>query len=205
MLSLFLNVNKRSFLVFVDYYRDRLKADHSVGLFFEATSSIYAQNTRVPKTNLYPYRMIHLETVFVYGEDFRRERDVFVISVSVLIQGASIILFMVLAANSLIIIRRKFNIQPNDYSSAFIEIITLFIGGGSVRIQHKYEKWFFTVLSFGAFLIMCVIAGDLLDNFIKVLDTKISKFEELVDINPPIYIHSLILGLHVYTIEAFIQ
>lgn len=144
---------------------------------------------------LYPYSTMELRVVFVYGTDFQRQMNIFFIPKSVQFVGALVLLFISAAAIALYIIRKKLRLFRNDLLSALIDCWIPFIGGGNLQLEHRLERWFFAILLFGAFFIMSVFSGDLLDCVVRVLNTKISTFSELADINPPIY-SNLELYLH---------
>lgn len=182
-------------------FREQLEADHSIDLHFEPQSIILTKYKRLSRIRLYPYRVVDMKVMFMYGKDYKRDRDVFTVSASILVQAALLILFMICSAFALLYIRRKYQLPPNDVSSAFLDILILFIGGGSIRMDHKYERWFFGILLFGAFLIVTVFAGDLLDSFVAVKNKKVTTFEQLAEINAPIHIDLNNLGFHVRSIE----
>lgn len=53
---------------------------------------------------------------------------------------------------------------------------------------HKLERIFFGILLIGNFFIISLFSGDLLDFFYRILDQKVSTFEQLATMNPTIYI-----------------
>lgn len=137
---------------------------------------------------LYPYQSVELAVIFVYGEDIQRQVNIWYMPGSVQGQAISIVTFMSLAAIVLCIIRRKFKLRRDGLLSTFIHTLVVFIGGGNLRMQHRFEKWFFGILLFGAFFITSIFTGDLLDCVYRILNQKISTFEELAGMNSPIYI-----------------
>lgn len=138
--------------------------------------------------SLYPHGSMKLMIVFVYGTNFTRQMNILLIPEAVQIVAALITLFMSLAALVLSIIRRKLNLQRGGILSAFIDIFITFIGGGNSRMDHKWEKWFFSILLIAAFFITSIFAGELLDCFVRILNQKITKLEHLKGLNAPIYI-----------------
>lgn len=70
---------------------------------------------------------------------------------SVQIVSGLILLFLSFAAIALYIIRRKFMPRRNSLVKAFIDCMISFIGGGNLRIQHKWKRLFFGTLFCGAF------------------------------------------------------
>lgn len=136
---------------------------------------------------VYPYNMIELKAIFSYGTDFKREMMIFIVPQSVKTVAVLVLSFIFVAAIALHIIRRKLRLPRNDFLSALIDCWIPFIGGGNFRMEHRLERLFFTILLFGAFFIMSVFSGDLLDCVVRVLNAKVSTFAELAEINPPIY------------------
>lgn len=145
--------------------------------------------------SMYPHYAVELKVLFVYGADYKREMNIFFVPQSVRIAAALFLSFIFVAATVLYVIRRKLECLKNDFPSAVIDCWIPFIGGGNLRMEHRLERLFFAILLFGAFFIMSVFSGDLLDCVVRVLNTKISTFSELADINPPIY-SNLELYLH---------
>lgn len=102
---------------------------------------------------------------------------------AVLIMSGFIMLYICASAIGLWIIRNKFKLRRNSFYSAFIDTLIPFIGGGNIQIEHKWEKWFFGILLFGSFFITSLFVGDLLDSVYLILTQKITKFEQLNEIN----------------------
>lgn len=148
---------------------------------------------------LYPYHTVELTALFVYGTDFKREVNILFEPIPEQIQliAGLIVLFVLWAAIVLYMIRRKLNLPRNEFSLAFMECITPFIGGGNMRIRHKWEKWFFIILIFGAFFIVAVFAGCLLDAAIRIQHQRIETFEQLAQIDSPIFIRNSLDTDHV--------
>ena len=136
---------------------------------------------------VYPYMTTELRVIFVYGTDFRREMNIFLIPRAVQIAGAMILTFIFAASITLYFIRRKLRLPRRDFMSALMDCWIPFIGGGNLQMHHRLEKWFFAILLFSAFFIMAVFSGDLIDCVVRVLHAKVSTFAELAEINPPIY------------------
>lgn len=137
---------------------------------------------------LYPYDSAELVTIFVYGDDFSRHMNILLIPESVQILAGLIVLFKISAAIILFIIRRKFQLRGGDFISAFIDTMVAFTAGGNLRLRHKFEKWFFGIMLIGAFFIISLFMGDLLDCIYRIFDQKISTFEQLATMNAPIFI-----------------
>lgn len=136
---------------------------------------------------LYPYKTIELKILFIYGSNFKREKNIFFVPPSVQIAAALVLLFIFVSALTLYTLRRKLRVLSNDFFSAVVDCWIPFIGGGNLRMDHRLERLFFGILLFGSFFIMCVFSGDLFDCVVSFLNAKVNTFEKLARINPPIY------------------
>lgn len=144
---------------------------------------------------LYPFHSVELDVVFVYGKDFTRQMNILFIPMSVQLMAALIVLFMGLATIALSILRRKWNLRRRGLITTFIDTLIAFISGGNLRMQHKLERWFFGILLFGAFFLTSIFAGDLLDCVYQILNQEVSTFDQLAEINAPIFINPT-LSIH---------
>lgn len=137
---------------------------------------------------LYPYHSRVLRGIFMYGTDYKRGFDIFRVSKSVKIVVALLLSLFFVAIIILRAIRRRFRLLGNSVGSCAMDCLILFIGGGNLEMRHRFERWFFGILMVGAFFIVSVFGGDLVDSVVTVLNSKFDTFEDLVEINPPIYI-----------------
>lgn len=166
------------------YVRDTLKAHHSYGLHFKAESTYFTQS----KVNfLYPYESLKLRLIFVYGKDYKSEVDIFRMPAVVVIQLVLIVLFIISAAVALRWIRKRFKLPRDDIWCPFIDCVIPFIGGGNLRMHHKWERMFFAIMLFGAFFIISVFLGDLLDNVLYIFDQRVTTLKRLLEVKPPVY------------------
>lgn len=150
--------------------------------------TINTTDEKVPRL-VYQYNMVELKVLFLYGTNFKREMNIFIVPPSVQMAAALVLSFIFVAAAALYVIRRKLRVLSNDFFLAVIDCWIPFIGGGSIRMQQRIERGFFGILLFGAFFIMSVFSGDLFDCVVSVLNAKVNTFAKLAEINPPI--HSL--------------
>lgn len=173
----------------IDHFRaEQMRKDHTSTLFFNPLSLGGTNIRGTMSYPLYPYRSNELVVMFIYGKDFTRGTNIFLIPDTIQTLAGLISLYICLAAIVLCIIRRKFKLRRDGLFAAFIDTLIPFIGGGNLRIGHKWEKWFFGILLIGAFFITSLFAGDLVDCIIRIWNQKISTFEQLAKINPPIVI-----------------
>lgn len=153
---------------------------------------------------LYPYESPKLALIFVYGTDSTREMNIVLVPESVRTLAISIGLFVILATTALCFMRRKLKLPRSGSTFTFIDVIIAFIAGGNLRMQHKFERWFFGILLIGTFFINSLFTGDLLDCVIRILNQRISTFQQLADINSPIYI-SKTLAMHEFNIRKMLR
>lgn len=161
------------------------RAEHSYSMYFDFESIAESNFPYKHIYMLYPYETVKLSVVLVYGDDFPRRKNTFLISKSVEIQFMLVILFLIFVVFVLRLIRQKWRLERRDLSATVIDCIIPFIGGGNLQMQNKLERWFFTILLFSAFLILAVVGGDLIDSITKIGLEKFDKLEQLAKINTP--------------------
>lgn len=137
--------------------------------------------------SLYPYDSVKIMVLFVYGTDYTRQMNILLIPEAVQIVAALITLTMSTAALVLSVIRRKLRLRRGGLLTAFVDIWITFIGGGNLRVDHKLERYFYAILLTAAFFITSLFAGELLDCIVRILNQKITKLEQLKEIDAPIY------------------
>lgn len=147
-----------------------------------------SDHKRAVTHHLYPYHANELAVFFVYGKDFTRRLNISHVPESIQILTSVIALFVSFSAIVLCIVRKMLKLRRNGLLASFIDVMIPFIGGGNIRIQHKFEKWFFGILFIGAFFIVSEFSGDLVDWVVSIWNQKINTFEQLAKINPPIFI-----------------
>lgn len=153
---------------------------------------------------LYPYESRKLSVIFVYGTDFTRRMNITMsIPEPIQMMAGYILLFVVLAAIILRLIRKKWKLRRDGLFSTFIDTMIAFIDGGNLRMQHKFERWFFGVLLIAAFFISSLFVGDLLDCVYRIIYEHINTFEQLAQINSSIYISSSLNSEEVYHMLRF--
>lgn len=145
-------------------------------------------SNNVKKSSLYPYDSKNLAVIFIYGVDFQRRMNISVTPNSTRLLIILIIIFMSSAAIILFFIRRNIENRRNEIIGTFIDILVAFIGGGNLRMQHKFERCFFGILLIAAFFVTLLFAGDILDLIYRNLNQRISTFQQLASINSPVYI-----------------
>lgn len=160
-------------------FSEKFVRGDSIDLHFES----HLSHPQRKESFVYPYYAVDLVVVFTYGEDYTRYQNILLIPDAILIMGGFIMLYIFVSAIVLYFFRKKFKLQRASVLSAFIDTLIPFIGGGNIQIDHKWEKWFFGILLIGSFFIVSLFAGDLLDCIYLILNQKITKFEQLAEID----------------------
>lgn len=140
----------------------------------------------------YPYHSIKLSGIFVYGQDVGRNIEIFHVSRSLAAECVFYWIITIVLVFILWIGRRKLKLQRNGFSITYLDIFSALWAGGNIRAQHGFEKWFFGIVMIGAFFLIPILTGDLLDMFYSVLDSKVSTFSELTTTNLSIYMHPIL-------------
>lgn len=132
---------------------------HSIGMCVMPASS-YITKRKDPKIRqLYPIQLMKLNVMFAYCANFVRERNVFNASGSVQLTAGLIVSFVVVTAIILWLLRRKFGLAYDDFQLAFMDSLILAIGGGNLRMDNRFERWFFGTLLVSTFFMMSVFRG----------------------------------------------
>lgn len=179
------------------FFRLRLRDSFSTELIV-FPSSIYLTETKLTNIRvLYPFHSMKFIAMFVYGTNFQRERNIFNASGAVQLVAGLIVLFVVATAIILWLFRRQLCLARDEFQLALMDSLILIIGGGNLRMDHRFERWFFGTLLVGTFFMMAMFGGNLLDCFISVSDSKVRTFDDVAKINPSIVIDkALILYEH---------
>lgn len=138
----------------------------------------------------YPYHSRRLYSIFVYGTDYKRSIDIFRVSNLIKIVIALIALLLIVAILTLYTMRKLFKFPSSDAVSCTMDCLVLFIGGGNPRMGHRFERWFFGILMTGAFFIVSIFGGDLVDSVVRILNSKVRTLEDVIEINPSIHIET---------------
>lgn len=163
---------------------------NAISLHVEVFSAVMFEDTHNYDTVAFPYHSSTFRAIFVYGTDYKRESELFTISNSVKIIAALIVSLLTVSIITLHAIRRRFGLPGNGVGSIAIDSMIPFIGGGNLQMEHRFERWFFGILLVGAFFIVSVFGGDMVDSVVRIINSKVETFDDLSKINPTIYIES---------------
>lgn len=150
------------------------------------------------KATLYPYHSIKLLVFFVYGSDFERQfNNNFFNKLKVFLFNWTNT-FVILASVTLCFVRRVQRLRHDGFISVLIDVVVIFTGGGKLRFDQKLERWFFSIVSIGAlFLNAICLEPTLFPSFLHHQRT-VNTFEQLAEINPPVYLAGVLKGNEPY-------
>lgn len=135
---------------------------------------------------VYPHKSEPLKVAFIYGTNFMQQRNGIIYNYSLLLLLNFV--FFAMAPTALCFIRRKLKLRGNGLLSCTIDMIIIFVGGGRLRLMHKFEKWFFGIFSIAALFINAFGFQSTLYPSFLLPSQNIDTFEQLAAINPPVYI-----------------
>lgn len=159
-------------------------AEKKLSLTMHLPSSIEVNINPIP---LYPYRSMEMSVLFVYGTNFQRQVNNNVLSKLKIFALSWMNLFVVLAAIILSIIYRWTGLSRDGFISALIDAMVIVTGGGRLRMTHTFERWFFAIVSIGAFFLTAISLGPTLFPSYLLSHRSINTFQQLAEINPPFY------------------
>lgn len=138
---------------------------------------------------------------FVYGSDFKRQRDIFLLPGNVRDLIGVIATFSGFASIILYVLRRKLKLRRNGLFSAIVDTLIPFIGGGNVQMRHKHERWFFGIVISAAFFMMTIWSSVFLYYTCSFFDQKIETFNQLAELKPSIYLYPNLLKFKEHVLE----
>lgn len=137
---------------------------------------------------LYPYHTADLSVIFIYDTHHKPKFNNNLFSKLRLFVFNWTNLFVILAAVVLCIVRQWKKLRRNGFISVLIDVIVIFIGGGILRMDHRIERLFFAVVSFGAFFLNAICLGPTLFPSYLLPQQSVKTFHELAQMNAQIYI-----------------
>lgn len=182
-----------------------MRGDYSVALFFESYFLPSESDKNVLAYHLYPYQTIKLTAIFIYGKDFTRQMNILSIPDSIRLMAILILIFVWMATFVLYLLRNKLKLPDANLLSSFIDTMVTFISGGNLRMLHKFERWFFGIMLFGAFFITSLFVGEFLDKIYCVIQQKVDTLEKVTEINPPIFIPPTLDANEIHAIMKFVE
>lgn len=133
---------------------------------------------------LYPHHDVELKVMLVYGVDLRRQGCI----TSIAFPIGWIALFVVSAASILFFIRVRARRQRNGFISSAFDIQIALFAGGNLRIEHKWERWFFGILLIGVFFLLSIVLNSPLYGCAISPEQSVTTFSGLAKLKTPIYI-----------------
>lgn len=141
---------------------------------------------------LYPYDSDALSVIFVYGSDYQRQYSNNLFSKLRIFLFNWTNLLVILAGMVLCFMRRWQRLRHDGFISVVIDVAVIFIGGGSLRLDHRFERKFFILMSIGAFFLNAICLDSTLFPSYLSPQQKVETLQQLAEINPPIYMPPLL-------------
>lgn len=182
-------------------YRKDFKEDSANTMYLSLYSS--EKKTTNMIYYLYPYHSYKIMVVFVYGDDFKREKY-HIFNKSAGITASLVLTFFLLVAAVLCYVRRSRHLRRDGYMSSFIDVLITFCAGGNLRVNHKFERWILGILLIGCFFLTALFFELVLFPSFLERDRNIKTFEELAKVNPPVY-YSYILKENIEVILGMLR
>lgn len=102
------------------------------------------------------------------------------------------IVFMTFAVIMLFFLRLGNLMLENNFTMAYVDVMAVVTGGGTIRYRDKLEKIFFGFLLLGSFYVNAICIENLLfAEFLIKAPERIDTFEKLAKCNIPIYAFNL--------------
>lgn len=134
------------------------------------------------------YQSSDLAISFVYGDDLKyRETSFFTHMLGNKLNTLLSLNWFLLAA-ILYYLRRKLRLRRDGYISCLLDLLIAGIGGGNIRITHRYERWFFSIVFIKYFFLMAIWSGSMFYPTFLEFNQSIKSIKEIAAINPPIFI-----------------
>lgn len=148
-----------------------------------------------------PCQRMGIRVIFTYGKDVKRRIRNSLLSFEFLRQSSWYFVSFLSVALLLYALRRKVGLHRSDFLSSFIDTEIIFFGGGNLQFNHRFERWILTIFLFGAFFLVSVWLNIYLFSSLVMVDQKIDTFEELAEIDPPIYLSMMLKGIEAIILE----
>lgn len=148
---------------------------------------------------LYSYYSIDMSALFFYGNDIERKQKNLLTNFLGKGSNQLLLLFQCSAAAVLCYLRRRHRLRHDGYISCCIDMLAAIFGGGTIRITHRLEKWFYGIIFIPIIFLMAVWGGLVFYPTFFELDQSFKSLKEIASINPPIYISPTLIKVEVET------
>lgn len=158
-----------------------------MSLSFYEIASAFQLDGNANSESLYPFHSVKLFVIFVYGSDYQRKinNNLFNKLEIFLLNWTNLVVF--LGAVVLCFIRRFSRLRRSGFISVLIDVMIIFIGGGRSRPDHRLERWFFVILSIGAFFLNAICLGPTLFPTYLSPQQSITTFRQLAEVKSEFY------------------
>lgn len=187
----YLIVNKLNIYLFFNCSEDLKRNEHHVvQLVFDSFYHFYL-NDSSKLSPLYPYDSTKIVVILFYGNDFLRLL-VTPALLDIISIGEHWLLFVWFALSILAtyLIRSIIGIQKiNFFYSSVWNMIIVWIGGGNLQYNHKFENIFLAIMLFATFFIRSFGVGNFNSNIVSQGSNVIDTFQELAKTKDlPVYL-----------------
>lgn len=139
--------------------------------------------------SLHSYQSSDLAILFIYRDDRKyRENHFFAHGFEKKLNVLLLLNWFKLAA-ILCYLRRRARLRRDGYISCLLDMFIAAFGGGNIRITHRYERWFFSIVFIENIFIMAIWSVSTFYPTFFELDQSIKSIKEIAAINPPIFIN----------------
>lgn len=98
------------------------------------------------------------------------------------------IVFVIGAVILLFLLRRGDRAIRNEFSSAYVDVMIIITGAGTLRYRDKMEKILFGILFFGSFYINIIqIDNNFFTELVTTVPDRVDSLEKLKTLNSKIY------------------
>lgn len=138
-------------------------------------------------TGLYPDSISKMYLIVVRNKDSLQ--SITELNISTIFKRASFhIMFMIFGTIMLYFLRRGELMLEDNFTLAYVDMVTVITGGGTIRYRDKLEKIFFGFLFLGSFYINAICIENLLfSDFLTQAPDRIDTLVKLDKLNPTIY------------------
>lgn len=149
--------------------------------------SLVSEDGEKSQTALYPYRSTKLIVLFVYGTDFKRQKQHILLNENVKYYNFLCAIGFALSAMVLCFLRRRNQLRRDGLISSAIDVHVSYFGGGSLRSYHQLERFFLGIFLISGFFWTAVCFDAEMYSYFLVHDEKVKTFGDLAKIDPPIF------------------
>lgn len=131
--------------------------------------------------------------LFVLVVERKNSHPKFVDNTQILIENLTVWIGCILVGGSIFLGMQKFaGINLDHLSTPFLEMTTIFFGGGIIRTKREFIRTFVIGILFGAFFFNSIFTGNLFNLYTTESESRINTFEKLSKANYTYYYDELL-------------